>query len=186
MVDFLRSPERYLAVGARPPSGILLVGAPGTGKTLLAKAVAGEAKVPFFSVAASEFVELFVGMGASRVRDLYAKARAESPSIVFIDEIDAIGKGRDSGGRSGGGGNDEREQTLNQLLTELDGFDSGALVITSAATNRPDVLDSALRRPGRFDRQVAVEKPDKAGRVAILAVHCWRKKMASGGETGRD
>ena len=177
LVAVLREPERFAALGARPPAGVLLVGQPGTGKTLLARAVAGEAGVPFFAVSASEFVELYVGMGASRVREIYAKARAAAPSIVFIDEIDAVAKGRADGRMRGLGGNDEREQTLNQLLTELDGFDSGgsergsALVITLAATNRADVLDDALKRPGRFDRTVSVGLPDRIGRRDILAVH---------------
>jgi len=176
VVEVLRHPERFAQLGARPPAGVLLVGAPGTGKTLLAKAVAGEAGVPFFSVAASEFIELYVGMGAARVREVFAKARAAAPSIVFIDEIDAVAKGR-SDGRMRGMGNDEREQTLNQLLTELDGFENGGserggkLVICLAATNRPDVLDAALRRPGRFDRTVSVERPDRRGREEILGVH---------------
>jgi len=172
VVEYLRDPEKFTRLGARPPTGLLLVGSPGTGKTLLAKAVAGEADVPFYSIAASEFVELYVGMGASRVRELFAKARRESPAIVFIDEIDAVAKGRDSRLRSVG--NDEREQTLNQLLTELDGFDTNkpeSVVICMAATNRPDVLDSALLRPGRFDRRITVERPDKVGREEILQVH---------------
>jgi cell division protease FtsH len=176
VVACLKHPEKFAALGARPPAGVLLVGAPGTGKTLLARAVAGEAGVPFFSVAASEFIELYVGMGASRVREVFACARAAAPSIVFIDEIDAVAKGR-SDGRLRGMGNDEREQTLNQLLTELDGFENGGsergnkLVICLAATNRPDVLDAALRRPGRFDRTVAVSAPDRRGRQEILEVH---------------
>ncbi|KAI3426962.1 hypothetical protein D9Q98_006906 [Chlorella vulgaris] len=171
IVDFLKFPDKFTRLGARPPSGVLLVGPPGTGKTLLARAVAGEANVPFFSISASEFVELYVGMGAMRVRELFASARKEAPAIVFIDEIDAVAKGRDSRLRSMG--NDEREQTLNQLLTELDGFDTSMekLVICIAATNRADVLDAALLRPGRFDRRVAVERPDKQGRAEILRVH---------------
>ena len=172
IVDILKNPERYSKLGARPPCGVLLCGSPGTGKTLLARAVAGEAGVPFISVAASEFVELYVGMGASRVRDVFARARAQAPAIVFIDEIDAVAKGR-SDGKMRGMGNDEREQTLNQLLTELDGFDADAsrLVICIGATNRPDTLDAALRRPGRFDRIVQVDKPDVQGRREILDVH---------------
>jgi len=177
VVDFLKFPEKFSALGARPPSGVLLTGPPGTGKTLLARAVAGEAGVPFFSISASEFVELYVGMGASRVRELFSNARKEAPAIVFIDEIDAVAKGRDSRLRSVG--NDEREQTLNQLLTELDGFDQhkDALVICIAATNRPDVLDSALLRPGRFDRRVSVERPDRKGRERILTVHIAKREL---------
>jgi cell division protease FtsH len=176
IVDILKRPEHYTRLGARPPSGVLLVGAPGTGKTLLARAVAGEAGVPFISVSASEFVELYVGMGAARVRDVFARAREQAPSIVFIDEIDAVAKGR-SDGKMRGMGNDEREQTLNQLLTELDGFDSGSLVICLAATNRADTLDSALKRPGRFDRTVSVERPDKQGRKEILGVHIGSRNL---------
>lgn len=168
VVDFLKNPDKYTALGAKIPKGCLLVGPPGTGKTLLARAVAGEAGVPFFSCAASEFVELFVGVGASRVRDLFEKAKSKAPCIVFIDEIDAVGRQRGAGL---GGGNDEREQTINQLLTEMDGFTGNSGVIVLAATNRPDVLDSALLRPGRFDRQVTVDRPDVAGRVKILEVH---------------
>ncbi|KIY93255.1 cell division protease FtsH [Monoraphidium neglectum] len=168
VVDFLKNPDKYTALGAKIPKGALLVGPPGTGKTLLAKAVAGEAGTPFFSCAASEFVELFVGVGASRVRDLFEKAKAKAPCIIFIDEIDAVGRQRGSGL---GGGNDEREQTINQLLTEMDGFEGNTGVIVLAATNRPDVLDQALLRPGRFDRQVTVDRPDVQGRVAILKVH---------------
>jgi cell division protease FtsH len=171
VVDFLRNPEKYRRLGARIPHGVLLSGPPGTGKTLLARAVAGEANVPFFSMSASEFVEAIVGVGASRVRDLFSKAKAAAPAIVFIDELDAIGRSRTSGAAGFSGGNDEREQTLNQILTEMDGFDSSTGVIVIGATNRQDVLDSALLRPGRFDRRVAVQPPDKAGREAILAVH---------------
>jgi cell division protease FtsH len=169
IVDFLREPEKYRKLGAHIPRGVLLTGAPGTGKTLLARAVAGEADVPFFSMSASEFVEMIVGVGASRVRDLFSQAKAEAPSIIFIDEIDAIGRSRGSGAYSGA--NDEREQTLNQILTEMDGFDASTGVIVLAATNRPDVLDSALLRPGRFDRRVPVQSPDKDGREQILRVH---------------
>ena len=168
VVDFLHEPEKYAAIGAKLPKGVLLVGPPGTGKTLLAKAVAGEAKVPFFSISGSEFVEMFVGMGAAKVRDLFKQANEKAPCIVFIDEIDAIGKKRDTGGY---GGNDEREQTLNQLLAEMDGFDSSKGVVLLAATNRPETLDPALLRPGRFDRRVPVELPDLRGRIAILKVH---------------
>ncbi|PKA66356.1 ATP-dependent zinc metalloprotease FTSH, chloroplastic [Apostasia shenzhenica] len=167
VVDFLKNPDKYTALGAKIPKGCLLVGPPGTGKTLIARAVAGEAGVPFFSCAASEFVELFVGVGASRVRDLFEKAKSKAPCIVFIDEIDAVGRQRGAGL---GGGNDEREQTINQLLTEMDGFSGNSGVIVLAATNRPDVLDAALLRPGRFDRQVTVDRPDIAGRVKILQV----------------
>lgn len=175
IVEFLRNPDRYMRLGARPPRGVLLVGLPGTGKTLLAKAVAGEAEVPFISCSASEFVELYVGMGASRVRDLFARAKKEAPSIIFIDEIDAVAKSRD--GKFRIVSNDEREQTLNQLLTEMDGFDSNAAVIVLGATNRADVLDPALRRPGRFDRVVMVETPDRMGREAILKVHVSKKEL---------
>ncbi|MBR4039614.1 MAG: ATP-dependent zinc metalloprotease FtsH [Clostridia bacterium] len=168
IVDFLHDPQKYRDIGAKLPKGALLVGPPGTGKTLLAKAVAGEAKVPFFSISGSEFVEMFVGMGAARVRDLFKQAGEKAPCIVFIDEIDAIGKRRDAHGM---GGNDEREQTLNQLLTEMDGFDAGKGVVILAATNRPEILDKALLRPGRFDRRIPVELPDLAGREAILLVH---------------
>jgi cell division protease FtsH len=171
VVDFLRSPEKYRRLGARVPHGVLLSGPPGTGKTLLARAVAGEANVPFFSMAASEFVEAIVGVGASRVRDLFAKAKEAAPAIIFIDELDAIGRSRTAGVAGFSGGNDEREQTLNQILTEMDGFDSSTGVIVIAATNRPDVLDQALLRPGRFDRRVAVQPPDRNGREAILRVH---------------
>ena len=174
VVDFLKNPDKYTQLGAKIPKGCLLVGPPGTGKTLLSKAVAGEAGVPFFSCAASEFVELFVGVGASRVRDLFEKAKSKAPCIVFIDEIDAVGRQRGAGM---GGGNDEREQTINQLLTEMDGFEGNTGVIVLAATNRPDVLDSALLRPGRFDRQVTVDLPDVAGRVRILKVHARGKTI---------
>ncbi|MCY6491468.1 ATP-dependent zinc metalloprotease FtsH [Leptolyngbya boryana IU 594] len=175
VVTFLKKPERFTAVGARIPKGVLLVGSPGTGKTLLAKAIAGEAGVPFFSISGSEFVEMFVGVGASRVRDLFKKAKENAPCIVFIDEIDAVGRQRGAGI---GGGNDEREQTLNQLLTEMDGFEGNAGIIIIAATNRPDVLDSALLRPGRFDRQISVDLPDRKGRLKILEVHARNKKLA--------
>ena len=175
VVEFLREPDKFKKLGAKIPKGVLLLGSPGTGKTLLAKAVAGEAKVPFFSMSGSEFVEMFVGVGASRVRDLFAKARKNAPCIVFIDEIDAVGRKRGSGQ---GGGNDEREQTLNQLLVEMDGFGNEETIIVIAATNRPDVLDRALRRPGRFDRQVFVDRPDIKGRREILEVHARGKKFA--------
>lgn len=177
IVDFLHNPTKYSQIGASMPKGALLVGPPGTGKTLLAKAVAGEAKVPFFSISGSEFVEMFVGMGAARVRDLFKQAQDKAPCIVFIDEIDTIGKKRDSGGISG---NDEREQTLNQLLTEMDGFSGEKGVIILAATNRPDSLDPALLRPGRFDRRIPVELPDLKGREAILQVHARKIKVESG------
>ncbi|KAH1066928.1 hypothetical protein J1N35_031915 [Gossypium stocksii] len=178
IVEFLRNPDRYIRLGARPPRGVLLVGLPGTGKTLLAKAVAGEAEVPFISCSASEFVELYVGMGASRVRDLFARAKKVAPSIIFIDEIDAVAKSRD--GKFRIVSNDEREQTLNQLLTEMDGFDSNSAVIVLGATNRSDVLDPALRRPGRFDRVVMVETPDRIGRESILKVHVSKKDVPLG------
>jgi cell division protease FtsH len=171
VVDFLRNPEKYRKLGGRIPHGVLLSGPPGTGKTLLARAVAGEADVPYFSIAASEFVEAIVGVGAARVRDLFREAKEHAPAIVFIDELDAIGRSRTSGVAGFSGGNDEREQTLNQILTEMDGFDSATNVIVIGATNRPDVLDRALLRPGRFDRRVAVQPPDRAGREAILRVH---------------
>ena len=171
VVDFLRHPEKYRRLGGRIPHGVLLSGPPGTGKTLLARAVAGEAGVPFFSMAASEFVEAIVGVGAARVRDLFKEAKENAPSIVFVDELDAVGRSRTSGVAGFSGGNDEREQTLNQILTEMDGFDSSTSVIVIGATNRPDVLDQALLRPGRFDRRVAVQPPDRAGREAILRVH---------------
>jgi len=175
VVDFLKNADRFTAVGAKIPKGVLLVGPPGTGKTLLARAVAGEAGVPFFSISGSEFVEMFVGVGASRVRDLFEQAKSNAPCIVFIDEIDAVGRQRGAGL---GGGNDEREQTLNQLLTEMDGFEGNTGIIIIAATNRPDVLDSALLRPGRFDRQVVVDRPDYAGRLEILNVHARGKTLS--------
>lgn len=177
IVDFLKTPRRFTQLGAKIPKGVLLVGPPGTGKTLLAKAVAGEAGVPFFSISGSEFIELFVGVGSSRVRDLFEQAKKQAPCIVFIDELDAIGKSRSSGGFYGG--NDEREQTLNQLLTEMDGFNAGdATVIVLAATNRPETLDPALLRPGRFDRQVLVDRPDVKGREAILKIHAQKVKLS--------
>jgi cell division protease FtsH len=175
VVDFLKNADRFTAVGAKIPKGVLLVGPPGTGKTLLARAVAGEAGVPFFSISGSEFVEMFVGVGASRVRDLFEQAKSNAPCIVFIDEIDAVGRQRGAGL---GGGNDEREQTLNQLLTEMDGFEGNTGIIIIAATNRPDVLDAALLRPGRFDRQVVVDRPDYAGRLEILNVHARGKTLS--------
>ncbi len=171
IVDFLRSPDKYLALGAKIPRGVLLSGPPGTGKTLLARAVAGEAGVPFFQMSASEFVEMIVGVGASRVRDLFAQAKAAAPAIIFVDELDAIGRSRSSAGPNIGGGHDEREQTLNQILTEMDGFDARTGVIVLGATNRPEILDQALLRPGRFDRRVVVQPPDRVGREAILRVH---------------
>ena len=177
IVEFLKTPEKFQALGARIPRGVLLVGAPGTGKTLLAKAIAGEAGVPFFSISGSDFVEMFVGVGASRVRDLFEQAKKHAPCIVFVDEIDAVGRQRGAGL---GGGHDEREQTLNQLLVEMDGFEPNVSVIVIAATNRPDILDAALMRPGRFDRQVVVDNPDVRGRKAILEVHVKNKPLAEG------
>lgn len=173
IVDFLHNPQKYREIGGVIPKGALLVGPPGTGKTLLAKAVAGESKVPFFSISGSEFVEMFLGMGAARVRDLFKQAQEKAPCIVFIDEIETIGKSRNT---TGLGGNDEREQTLNQLLTEMDGFDANKGVVILAATNRPEILDKALLRPGRFDRRIPVELPDLAGREAILKVHAKKVK----------
>ncbi len=173
--DFLANPPKYALLGAKIPKGVLLYGPPGTGKTLLARAVAGEAKVPFYSISGSDFVEMFVGVGAARVRDLFAQAKANAPAIVFVDEIDAVGRQRGAGM---GGGHDEREQTLNQLLVEMDGFETGGQVILIAATNRPDVLDPALLRPGRFDRQIAVDRPDLKGREEILKVHAKTKPLA--------
>ncbi|MCK4722140.1 MAG: AAA family ATPase, partial [Dehalococcoidia bacterium] len=175
VVEFLKSPEKFLALGARIPRGILLVGPPGCGKTLIAKATAGQAGVPFYSISGSEFVEMFVGVGASRVRDLFDQAKRNSPCIVFVDEIDAVGRHRGAGL---GGGHDEREQTLNQILVEMDGFDSSVNVIVLAATNRPDILDPALLRPGRFDRHVVIDQPDINGRKAILEVHAKGKPLA--------
>ena len=175
MVDFLKCPEKFSTLGARIPKGVLLVGPPGTGKTLLARAVAGEANVPFFSISGSDFVEMYVGVGASRVRDLFDQAKKDAPSVIFIDEIDAVGRHRGAGM---GGGHDEREQTLNQLLVEMDGFEKNQGVIVIAATNRPDILDPALLRPGRFDRQVRVGYPDTKGREAILKVHSKNKPLA--------
>src|SRR5262249_13154091 len=174
VVDFLKNPDRYKSLGAKIPKGVLLIGPPGTGKTLLARAVAGEAKVPFFSLSGSDFVEMFVGVGAARVRDLFVQAKGRAPCIIFIDELDAIGRQR---GVHVGAVNDEREQTLNQLLVEMDGFEANAGVILLAATNRPDVLDRALLRPGRFDRQVVVDAPDIDGREAILKVHAREKPL---------
>ncbi len=176
IVEFLKEPDKFIQLGARIPKGVLMIGPPGTGKTLLARAVAGEAGVPFFSISGSEFVEMFVGVGASRVRDLFEKAKAESPSIVFVDEIDAVGRHRGAGL---GGGHDEREQTLNQILVEMDGFDNTTNVIVIAATNRPDVLDPALLRPGRFDRKVVLDRPDRVGRQAVLQVHVKGKPLTS-------
>ena len=176
VVEFLKDPERFIQLGARIPKGVLLVGSPGTGKTLLAKAVSGEAGVPFFSISGSEFVEMFVGVGASRVRDLFDQAKRHSPCIVFVDEIDAVGRHRGAGL---GGSHDEREQTLNQILVEMDGFDTDTNVIIVAATNRPDILDPALLRPGRFDRRVVLDRPDMRGREAILKVHARGKPLAS-------
>jgi cell division protease FtsH len=176
IVDFLKSPEKYTRLGGSAPKGVLLVGAPGTGKTLLAKAVAGEAGVPFFSMSAAEFVEMIVGVGAARVRDLFKQAREHAPAIIFIDEIDSIGRAR---GQVAIGGVGEQEQTLNQILTEMDGFSGREGVIVLAATNQPDVLDKALLRPGRFDRRVVVNLPDKVGREAILKVHTRKVPLAS-------
>src|SRR5206468_9395431 len=174
VVEFLKFPKKFAGMGARIPKGVLLVGPPGTGKTMLARAVAGEANVPFFSISGSEFVEMFVGVGASRVRDLFAKAKKNSPCIIFVDEIDAVGRQRGSGL---GGGHDEREQTLNQILVEMDGFEPNQAVIVMAATNRPDVLDPALLRPGRFDRRVTLDAPDYKSRHAILEVHAIGKPL---------
>jgi cell division protease FtsH len=185
VVDFLRNPDKYRRLGGRIPRGVLLSGPPGTGKTLLARAVAGEANVPFFSMSASEFVEAIVGVGASRVRDLFAQAKGAAPAIVFIDELDAIGRSRTSGVAGFSGGNDEREQTLNQILTEMDGFDATTGVIVLGATNRPDVLDTALLRPGRFDRRVTVSPPDRAGREAILKVHARGVPLGPDVDLGR-
>jgi cell division protease FtsH len=184
IVDFLRNPEKYLKLGGKIPRGVLLSGAPGTGKTLLARAVAGEAGVPFFQMSASEFVEMIVGVGASRVRDLFAQAKAAAPAIIFIDELDAIGRSRAGGGANITGGHDEREQTLNQILTEMDGFDPRTGVIVLGATNRPEILDPALLRPGRFDRRVSVQPPDRAGREAILRVHTRSVPLAPEVELG--
>jgi cell division protease FtsH len=184
IVDFLRNPDKYLRLGGRIPRGVLLSGPPGTGKTLLARAVAGEAGVPFFQMSASEFVEMIVGVGASRVRDLFQQAKAAAPAIIFIDELDAIGRSRAAGGPNITGGHDEREQTLNQILTEMDGFDPRTGVIVLGATNRPEILDPALLRPGRFDRRVAVQPPDRAGREAILRVHTRSVPLADGVDLG--
>jgi cell division protease FtsH len=181
IVDFLRDPRKYTRLGGSVPRGVLLVGPPGTGKTLLARAVAGEAKVPFFSMGASEFVEMIVGVGASRVRDLFKQARDAAPAIIFIDELDAIGRAR--GGSASFGANSEQEQTLNQILTEMDGFSRGEAVIVLAATNRSDVLDHALLRPGRFDRRVVVQPPDRTGRAAILKVHTRTVPLAAPSST---
>ena len=174
VVEFLKEPQKFASLGARIPKGVLLVGPPGTGKTLMAKAISGEAGVPFFSISGSEFVEMFVGVGASRVRDLFEQAKRNSPCIIFIDEIDAVGRQRGAGL---GGSHDEREQTLNQILVEMDGFDTDTNVILIAATNRPDILDPALLRPGRFDRQVVMDRPDMKGREAILKVHVQGKPL---------
>ena len=184
IVDFLKTPDKYLKLGARIPRGVLLSGAPGTGKTLLARAVAGEAGVPFFQMSASEFVEMIVGVGASRVRDLFAQAKEAAPAIIFIDELDAIGRSRSAGGPNLSGGHDEREQTLNQILTEMDGFSPRESVIVLGATNRPEVLDHALLRPGRFDRRVVVSPPDRAGREAILRVHTRSLPLADDVDLG--
>ena len=186
VVDFLRHPDKYVRLGGRIPHGVLLSGPPGTGKTLLARAVAGEADAPFFSMAASEFVEAIVGVGAARVRDLFKQAKEAAPAIVFIDELDAVGRARTSGVAGFSGGNDEREQTLNQILTEMDGFDSSTKVIVIGATNRPDVLDAALLRPGRFDRRVAVQPPDRNGRRMILEVHTKSVPLDAGRQPGPD
>ena len=175
IVEFLQTPKKYTALGGRIPKGVLLVGPPGTGKTLLARAVAGEAKVPFFSLSGSEFVEMFVGVGAARVRDLFSQAEQKAPCIIFIDELDALGRARV---QSPMGSHEEREQTLNQLLAEMDGFDSRKAIIIMAATNRPEVLDPALLRPGRFDRQVLVDKPDVKGRQEVLRIHTKQVKLA--------
>ena len=177
LIDFLKNPKKFTSMGARIPKGVLLVGPPGTGKTLLARAVAGEAKVPFYYISGSDFVELFVGIGASRVRDMFKQAKMNAPCLIFIDEIDAVGRQRGTGL---GGGHDEREQTLNQLLTEMDGFGANEGIIIIAATNRPDVLDPALLRPGRFDRQVTVSLPDKNARIEILKVHAKNKILDKG------
>ncbi len=181
VVEFLKEPEKFISLGARIPKGVLLIGPPGTGKTLLAKAVSGEAGVPFFSISGSEFVEMFVGVGASRVRDLFEQAKKHSPCIVFVDEIDAVGRQRGAGL---GGSHDEREQTLNQLLVEMDGFNTDTNVIIMAATNRPDVLDPALLRPGRFDRRVILDRPDMRGREQILRVHAKGKPVEDRGQSG--
>ena len=182
VVEFLQNPDRFLSLGARIPRGVLLVGPPGTGKTLLARAVAGEAAVPFFPISGSEFVEMFVGVGAARVRDLFDQAKRNSPCIVFVDEIDAVGRHRGAGL---GGGHDEREQTLNQILVEMDGFETGTNIIVIAATNRPDILDPALLRPGRFDRRVVLDLPEVQGREAILKVHSKGKPLAPKPEARR-
>ena len=184
VIAFLKDPDGYGRLGARMPKGILLVGPPGTGKTLLARAVAGEAGVPFFSISGSEFVEMFVGVGAARVRDLFEQARSQAPCIIFIDELDALGRARGAGPTSGG--HDEKEQTLNQLLAELDGFDPRSGVVLLAATNRPEILDPALLRAGRFDRQVLVDRPDKPARLAILKVHAAKVKLAPDVDAGAD
>ncbi len=185
IVDFLKNPDKYLRLGAKIPRGVLLSGPPGTGKTLLARAVAGEAGVPFFQMSASEFVEMIVGVGASRVRDLFAQAKAAAPAIIFVDELDAVGRSRASGGPNISGGHDEREQTLNQILTEMDGFDPRSGVIVLGATNRPEILDQALLRPGRFDRRVVVQPPDRTGREAILRVHTRSVPLAVGVDLGQ-
>src|SRR5215212_4408562 len=182
VVEFLRDPQRWGRLGGRMPKGVLLVGPPGTGKTLLAKAVAGEAKVPFFSISGSEFVEMFVGVGAARVRDLFEQARPKAPAIIFIDELDALGRAR---GAYGMGGHDEKEQTLNQLLVELDGFDASTGLVLLAATNRPEILDPALLRAGRFDRVVLVDRPEKKGRLHILEVHAKKVRLAKDVDLGK-